>query len=98
MTFAKGARTARGSCGATCCVARCVPPRANAGGRVLGLSIVNRSRPWKKGSHGYDAYKQVNGRRPHTLVDPLGLLLAVIVMAASVQHRDGTKHLLEVLR
>jgi putative transposase len=39
----------------------------------------------------------VNGRKRHILVDTLGLLLAVVVTAASVQDRDGATDLLERL-
>jgi putative transposase len=46
------------------------------------------------GDRGYDAGKRVNGRKRHILVDTLGLLLAVVVTAASVQDRDGAKQLL----
>lgn len=42
---------------------------------------------------GYDAGKQVKGRKRHVLVDTLGLLMAVIVTSASVQDRDGAKRL-----
>jgi putative transposase len=45
------------------------------------------------GERGYDAGKKVKGRKRHILVDTLGLLLAVIVTAASVQDRDGAKRL-----
>jgi putative transposase len=45
------------------------------------------------GVRGYDKGKQVMGRKRHLLVDTLGLLLAVVVTAASVQDRDGV-HLL----
>lgn len=45
------------------------------------------------GERGYDAGKQVNGRKRHILVDTLGLLLAVVVTAASIQDRDGAKQL-----
>lgn len=38
---------------------------------------------------GYDAGKHVNGRKRHLVVDTIGLLLAVVVHAASVQDRDG---------
>jgi putative transposase len=47
---------------------------------------------------GYDAGKHVSGRKRHILVDTLGLLLVVIVHAASVQDRDGAKLVLEHLR
>jgi putative transposase len=46
------------------------------------------------GERGYDAGKQVKGRKRHILVDTLGLLIAVVVTAASVQDRDGAKTLL----
>jgi putative transposase len=41
------------------------------------------------GASGYDAGKKVKGRKRHLLVDTLGLLLSVVVTAASVQDRDG---------
>jgi putative transposase len=44
---------------------------------------------------GFDAGKQVRGRKRHALVDTLGLLLKVIVTAGNVQDRDGAKRLLE---
>jgi putative transposase len=47
------------------------------------------------GTRGYDAGKKVNGRKRHILVDTLGLLLLVVVHAASVQDRDGAKLVLE---
>lgn len=49
-------------------------------------------------SRGYDAGKKINGRKRHVVVDSLGLLLAVIVTAASVQDRDGAFRLLALLR
>lgn len=49
------------------------------------------------GEHGYDAGKQVNGRKRHLLVDTLGLVLAVVVTAASVQDREGARWLLRRL-
>jgi putative transposase len=44
---------------------------------------------------GYDAGKKVKGRKHHILVDTLGLLLIVVVHAASIQDRDGAKDVLE---
>jgi putative transposase len=44
---------------------------------------------------GFDAGKQVTGRKRHTLVDTLGLILKVIVTAGNVQDRDGAKCLLK---
>jgi len=47
-----------------------------------------------KGVRGYDAGKNVNGRKRHILVDTMGLLLMVLVHADSIQDRDGAKLLL----
>jgi transposase len=51
-----------------------------------------------RSSRGYDAAKKVNGRKRHLAVDTLGLLLAIVVTAASVQDRDGARPLLWRLR
>ncbi len=47
-----------------------------------------------RGIRGYDAGKKVKGRKRHILVDTMGLLLMVLVNAASIQDRDGAKLLL----
>ncbi|MCA1672721.1 MAG: IS5 family transposase [Actinobacteria bacterium] len=47
---------------------------------------------------GYDAGKRTNGTKRHIVVDTLGLLLVVLVTAASVQDRDGGRRLLDRLR
>jgi transposase len=44
---------------------------------------------------GYDGAKKLKGRKHFTLVDTLGLLLAVKVVAASVPEREGAKQLLK---
>ncbi len=49
------------------------------------------------GIKGFDAGKKIQGRKRHILVDTLGLLMAVVVTAASVQDRDGAKLLLKML-
>jgi putative transposase len=49
------------------------------------------------GIKGFDAGKKIQGRKRHILVDTLGLLMAVVVTAASVQDRDGAKLLLQSL-
>jgi putative transposase len=41
------------------------------------------------GPKGYDAAKKVKGRKRHLVTDTLGLLLAVLVTAASTQDRDA---------
>lgn len=45
------------------------------------------------GDVGYDAGKQVYGRKRHILVDTLGLLLVVVVTAAYVQDAASAPHL-----
>jgi transposase len=49
-------------------------------------------------SRGYDAGKNVNGRKRHIIVDTTGLLLAVLVTPANVQDRDGAYPLLWAVR
>ena len=49
-------------------------------------------------SRGFDAGKKINGRKRHIAVDTLGLVLTVIVTAASVQDREGRFRLLALLR
>jgi len=46
---------------------------------------------------GFDAGKQVTGRKRHSLVDTVGLVVKVIVTAGHVQDRDGAKLLLKEL-
>jgi hypothetical protein len=49
-------------------------------------------------SRGYDAGKNVNGRRRHIVVDTTGLLLVVLVTGASRQDRDAARLLLWTVR
>lgn len=42
---------------------------------------------------GYDAHKNVKGRKRHLLVDTLGLLLSVYVSPADLQDRSGARGL-----
>jgi len=46
------------------------------------------------GPRGYDAAKKVTGRKRHIAVDTQGLLLGVVVHAASIQDADGAGGLL----
>jgi transposase len=45
-------------------------------------------------SRGYDAGKRINGRKRFIVTDTLGLLITVVVCAASIQDRDGAKPVL----
>jgi putative transposase len=50
------------------------------------------------GSSGYDAHKNIKGRKRHLLVDTLGLPLSVYVTSADVQDRVGARLLLAGLK
>ena len=52
---------------------------------VKGADTVGRA------TRGYDAGKKVNGRKRFIVTDTMGLLIVVVVLAASVQDRDGAK-------
>lgn len=43
------------------------------------------------GERGYDGGKKLSGRKRHIVVDTMGLLLAVVVTAASVDDAEGAK-------
>ena len=66
-------------------------PGAGADGgdhrRPGGQDVIERPRA----SQGYDAGKRVKGRKQHIATDTLGLLLAVVITAASVQDTNGGK-------
>lgn len=47
---------------------------------------------------GYDAGKRIKGRKRFVLVDTLGLLIAINVVAASVQEREGAQKLFEKMK
>jgi transposase len=59
---------------------------------VKGSEMIARTR------RGYDAGKKISGTKRHLAVDVLGLLLTVLVTAASVQDRDAARPLLWNLR
>jgi len=44
---------------------------------------------------GYDAGKQVKGRKTHALVDSEALPMPVMVHSAAIQDRDGTRLVLD---
>ena len=71
-------------------------PMASAG--IVDAQSVKGADTVSSASRGYDAGKKVNSRKRHIVVDTLGLLLVVMVTAASVQDRDGGARVLERLR
>jgi putative transposase len=50
------------------------------------------------GPRGKDAFKKVNGRKRHLLVDTMGMILAVVVHSAGIQDRDGAKLVLAKIK
>jgi putative transposase len=50
------------------------------------------------GLKGFDAGKQVKGRKRHLVVDTLGLLMAVVVTSAGVQDYHGAKPVLGTIQ
>lgn len=47
------------------------------------------------GERGFDAGKQVKGRKRHVLVDTLGLLIMVLVTTAGLADRDGASQMFD---
>ncbi|MCA1676862.1 MAG: IS5 family transposase [Actinobacteria bacterium] len=68
-------------------------PMASAG--VVDSQSVKGADTVGADSRGYDAGKKINGRKRHIVVDTLGLLVVVLVTAASVQDRDGGRRVLD---
>jgi len=65
---------------------------------VIDSQSVKGSEMIARGRRGYDAGKKINGTKRHIAVDTAGLLLTVLVTAASVQDRDAARPLLWNLR
>ena len=61
---------------------------------VIDSQSVRAADTVPKASRGWDNAKKVNGRKRHIAVDSMGLLLAVVITAASVQDRDAARPLL----
>jgi transposase len=64
---------------------------------IIDSQSVKAAETVARSSRGYDAGKKINGRKRHIAVDTVGLLLCVLVTAASVQDRDGARPLLVML-
>lgn len=56
---------------------------------MKGSEVISRAR------RGYDAGKKINGTKRHVAAGTTGLLLTVVITAASVQDRDAAKPLLQ---
>jgi transposase len=71
-------------------------PMASAG--IVDAQSVKGADTVGAATRGFDAGKKVNGRKRHIVVDTLGLLIVVMVTAASVQDRDGGRRVLDKAR
>jgi transposase len=60
---------------------------------VIDSQSVRAADTVPRATRGWDNAKKVNGRKRHIAVDAMGLLLAVVITAASVQDRDGARPL-----
>jgi transposase len=65
---------------------------------IIDSQSVKAAEEVARADRGYDAGKKINGRKRHIAVDTMGLLLTVLVTAASVQDRDAARPLLWNLR
>src|SRR4051812_22991026 len=75
--------------------------RAAEGKDSRPTAAILDSQSVKSDSHGgpvgYDAAKQIKGRKRHLLVDTLGLVLGALVTPASTTERDGAQALLQAV-
>jgi transposase len=65
---------------------------------IIDSQSVKGSEMVARRDRGYDAGKKINGTKRHLAVDTGGLLLTVLVTAASIQERDAARPLLWNLR
>jgi transposase len=65
---------------------------------VIDSQTVRSADTAARATTGYDAGKKIKGRKRHIATDTSGLLLAVVVTAASIQDRDAAHRLLTALR
>lgn len=71
-------------------------PRAVA--TVIDSQSVKAAETVSRATRGYDAGKEINGRKRHLVVDTRGLPLMVMVTPASLSDRDAAKEILFRLR
>jgi transposase len=64
---------------------------------IIDAQVVKASSNAPEASQGYDAGKRTKGRKRHIAVDTLGLLLALVITAASVQDANGGKDVVTAL-
>lgn len=72
--------------------------RTQPSAAIMDSQTVRAAETVARTQRGFDAGKKLNGRKRHLAVDTNGLLLVVLVTAASVQDRDAARLLLAALR
>jgi transposase len=72
---------------------RAVEPTA----AIIDARVVKTSSNVPEANQGYDAGKRTKGRKQHIATDTLGLLLALVITAASVQDTNGGKAVVDQL-
>jgi transposase len=94
---ASGATEAmHGGLRAQCRIAAGRKPQPTAA--VIDSQPVKAAEEVARASRGYDAGKKINGRKRHIAAGTIGLLLTVLITAASIQDRDAAKPLLRNLK
>jgi transposase len=71
---------------------------ASASAAVLDGQSIGGKGGGNDGQVGYDAGKQVKGRKIHALVDSEGLPMKVVVHSVAIQDRDGAGLVLDNIR
>jgi transposase len=61
---------------------------------IIDSQSVRAAESVARSSRGWDHAKKINGRKRHIAVDVLGLIVAIVVTAASVQDRHAARALL----
>lgn len=64
---------------------------------MIDSQSVHAAETVSKATRGYDGGKKIDGRKRHIATDTQGLLLAVLVTAASMQDRSAARLLLRAL-
>lgn len=64
---------------------------------IIDAQVVKASSNVPQASQGYDAGKRTEGKKRHIAADTLGLLLALVITAASVQDTNGGKDVVTAL-
>ena len=96
-----GPAAGRGSASSTRCATDCGCGPGGTGGpsaAIIDLQTVPAADTVPRSSRGWDGAKKTNGVKRHLAVEVNGLLLSVVVTAASIPDRDAAHRLLAARR